>query len=70
MLGSLMCIYMHSYIYLSQIHGHVVLYVRSYNMRMYRLVQETRIPRDMHVCGETRIPGETYITVTCRSLTH
>ena len=40
-----MCIYMHSY--LPQIHGHVVLYVATYNMRMYRLVQETRILRDM-----------------------
>ena len=43
MLGSLMCIYMHSY--LPQIHGHVVLYVAI-------------ACACIDLCGETRIPGK------------
>ena len=66
MLGSLMCIYMHSY--LPQIHGHVVLYVAitcaCINLCRKRAslgicVRETRIPRDM-CAGKHASLGNTY----------
>ena len=69
MLGSLMCIYMHSY--LPQIHGHVVLYVAitcacidlcRKHASLGICVRETRIPTDM--CAGKHASLETHITGT------